>query len=116
MNGDSDEIWHPKRSANRKFDNLWFLLFILFFGIFSIWFVPVCSEQVKTMIHGKKVPFRASTSDLDRVQSAKQFALNHGGKWISKTQLQRATKRQFHLYSQSTESVCHKYLFARESA
>jgi putative transposase len=83
------------------------------------------------MIRGKKVPFRASSSELDRlfacnresakvwntcVQIAKQFALNHAGKWISKTQLQHATKRQFHLHSQSTQAVCHTYLFARESA
>jgi putative transposase len=50
------------------------------------------------------------------LQIAKQYALDHDGKWISKTALQKATKRQFHLHSQSIQAVCHKYLFARDGA
>jgi putative transposase len=49
------------------------------------------------------------------LQLSRQHYLDHG-KWISKSELQKATKRQFHLHSQSTQAVCHKYLFARDSA
>ncbi len=38
------------------------------------------------------------------------------GKWISKTELQRAIKRKFPLHSQSIQAVAHKYLEAREGA
>ncbi|WP_232229188.1 hypothetical protein [Paenibacillus zanthoxyli] len=47
---------------------------------------------------------------------AKDYALQHGGKWIGKTELQAALKNQFPLHSQSVQAVCHKYLFARDSA
>ncbi|WP_102177574.1 RNA-guided endonuclease InsQ/TnpB family protein, partial [Fischerella thermalis] len=38
------------------------------------------------------------------------------GKWMSKSELQKATKGRFHLHSQSIQAVCHKYLFARDAA
>ncbi|WP_245596709.1 hypothetical protein [Shimazuella kribbensis] len=74
--------------------------------------------------------FTASKSDLDRLfacnresalvwneclQQSQQFELHHK-KWISKSELQRAMKGQFHFHSQSIQAVCHKYLFARDSA
>jgi putative transposase len=82
------------------------------------------------VIRAKKVYFSASTSEIDRLfacnresalvwnqclQLSKQHYLDHG-KWISKSELQKNTKRQFHLHSQSIQAVCHKYLFARDSA
>jgi putative transposase len=82
------------------------------------------------MIRAKKIQFAASSSEIDRLfacnresalvwnrclQLSKRHYLDHG-KWISKSELQKATKRQFHLHSQSTQAVCHKYLFARDSA
>lgn len=47
---------------------------------------------------------------------AKAYSLQHGGKWISRSALQAALKGQFPLHSQSIQAVCHKYLFARDSA
>jgi putative transposase len=38
------------------------------------------------------------------------------GKWITKRELQKATKGRFPIHSQSIQAVCHKYLFARDSA
>jgi putative transposase len=87
-------------------------------------------SEGEIMIRAKKIYFSASTSEIDRLfacnresslvwnkclQLSKQHYLDHG-KWISKSELQKATKRQFHLHSQSIQAVCHKYLFARDSA
>lgn len=38
------------------------------------------------------------------------------GKWISKSELQSATKGLFPIHSQSIQAVCQKYLFSRDSA
>ncbi|GLH64303.1 transposase [Parageobacillus sp. G301] len=82
------------------------------------------------MLRGQKVFFRASKADLDRLYAcnresarvwneclrlAKEHFLQHGC-WITKSELQKQTKRKFHLHSQSIQSVCHKYLFARQAA
>jgi hypothetical protein len=81
------------------------------------------------MLRGQKVFFRASKVNLDRLYAcnresarvwneclrlAKEHFLQHG-RWITKSELQKQTKRKFHLHSQSIQSVCHKYLFARTS-
>lgn len=47
---------------------------------------------------------------------AKNYSLQNDGKWIGKTQLQAALKNKFPIHSQSVQSVCHKYLFSRDSA
>jgi len=82
------------------------------------------------MLRAKKIDFKACSSEIDRLfacnresasvwnqclQISKQHHVEHG-KWISKSDLQKATKRRFHLHSQSIQAVCHKYLFARDSA
>ncbi len=82
------------------------------------------------MIRAKKVYFRASKTDIDRLfacnresalvwneclRLAKEYHLEHK-KWISKSELQKQTKGKFHLHSQSIQAVCHKYLFARDSS
>src|SRR5581483_6037610 len=82
------------------------------------------------MLRAKKIDFKACSSEIDRLfacnresasvwnqclQISKQHHVKHG-KWISKSDLQKATKRLFHLHSQSIEAVCHKYIFARDSA
>jgi putative transposase len=82
------------------------------------------------MLRGQKVFFRVSKADLDRLYACnresarvwneclrlvKEHSLQHGC-WISKNELQKQTKRKFHLYSQFIQAVCHKYLFARQSA
>jgi putative transposase len=82
------------------------------------------------MFRGQKVFFRASKADLDRLyacnrESARvwneylrlaiEHSLKHGG-FITKSELQKQTKRKFHLHSQSIQSVFHKYLFASQSA
>ena len=38
------------------------------------------------------------------------------GKWATKSELQKGTKGLFPIHSQSVQAVCHKYLFARQSA
>ena len=38
------------------------------------------------------------------------------GKWVTKSELQKGTKGLFPIHSQSVQAVCHKYLFARQSA
>ncbi|WP_420330198.1 RNA-guided endonuclease InsQ/TnpB family protein [Paenibacillus contaminans] len=47
---------------------------------------------------------------------SKNYTLQHKRKWIGKTELQAALKHHFPLHSQSVQAVCHKYLFARDSA
>jgi len=78
-----------------------------------------------------KTAFRTSKADLERLFAcnrisaevwneclsiAKNYSLQHDGKWIGQTKLQAAIKNRFSLHSQSVQAVCHKYLFARESA
>jgi putative transposase len=82
------------------------------------------------MIRAKRVYFCTSRTDLDRLfecnrESAqvwneclhlsKEYYVEQG-ELISKSELQTRTKGRFHLHSQSTQAVCHKYLFARTSA
>ncbi|WP_343834688.1 transposase [Bacillus horti] len=38
------------------------------------------------------------------------------GKWITKSELQTATKGLFPIHSQSIQAVCHNYLFSRDAA
>ncbi|BBM85344.1 RNA-guided endonuclease InsQ/TnpB family protein [Candidatus Uabimicrobium amorphum] len=82
------------------------------------------------MLKVKKINFRTNKSDLQRLFdcnriSAKvyndclQISKNYSkqtGKWITKTELQKATKRKYPLHSQSIQAVCHKYLDARDAA
>jgi putative transposase len=83
-----------------------------------------------SMLRGQKVSFRASKTDLKRLYAchresalvwneclrlAKEYFLQYG-RWISKSELQKQTKGKFHLHSQSIQAVCHKYVFARQSA
>jgi putative transposase len=83
-----------------------------------------------TMHRGQKVAFWASKADLERLLAcnresarvwneclrlAKEHFLQHGC-WITRSELQKQTKRKFHFHSQSIQAVCHKYLFARLSA
>jgi putative transposase len=85
---------------------------------------------VKAMIRAQIVHFQASKQDIDRLfacnresaqvwnaclQLSKDCHAKHG-KWISQSELQKLTKGRYHLHSQSIQAVCHKYLFARESA
>jgi hypothetical protein len=82
------------------------------------------------MLRGQKVFFRASKADLDRLYAcnrefarvwnechrlAKEHFLQHG-RWITKSELQKQTKRNFHLHSQSIQAVSHQYSFARQAA
>ena len=82
------------------------------------------------MIRAKKVYFQTAASNIDRLfacnresalvwneclELAKPYYIKHG-KWISRSELQKQTKGRFHLHSQSIQAVCHKYLFARNSA
>ncbi|WP_027410565.1 RNA-guided endonuclease InsQ/TnpB family protein [Anoxybacteroides tepidamans] len=82
------------------------------------------------MLRGQKVAFRASKKDLERLVAcnresarvwneclrlSKEYFLQYGRR-ISKSELQKHTKGRFHLHSQSIQAVCHKYLFARQSA
>ena len=38
------------------------------------------------------------------------------GEWVTKSELQKATKGLYPIHSQSIQAVCHKYIHARESA
>ena len=82
------------------------------------------------MFRSQKVAFRASKGNLERLLAcnresariwneclrlAKDYFLQHGRR-ISKSELQKQKKGRFHLHSQSIQTVCHKYLFARQSA
>ena len=88
------------------------------------------NKEGMLMLRGQKVFFRTSKADLDRLYAcnresarvwneclrlAKEYFLQHGC-WITKSELQKQTKRKFHLHSQSIQAVCHKYLFARQAA
>lgn len=83
------------------------------------------------MIKCKKIEFRTTKTNLNRlyecnrisaqiwnncIQAAKEYSLSNSGKWINKTLLQQAVKGKYPLHSQSIQAVCHKYLFARDSA
>ncbi|MGC5328447.1 RNA-guided endonuclease InsQ/TnpB family protein [Brevibacillus sp. SYSU BS000544] len=50
----------------------------------------------------------------DCLEIAKQYHLEQG-KWIAKTELQKATKGNYALHSQSIQAVCHKYLWSRDN-
>ena len=82
------------------------------------------------LIRTQIVHFHASKGSMDRLfacnrESARvwndclQLSREHHttqGKWISRTDLQKLIKGKYHLHSQSVQAVCHKYLFARDSA
>jgi len=83
------------------------------------------------MLRCHKSDFWTTKSDLDRLFEcnrvsadiwndclaiSKDYSLANGGKWIKKSQLQAKMKGKFQLHSQSIQAVCHKYLFARDSA
>lgn len=78
-----------------------------------------------------KTSFKTSKTDLERLfhcnrlsaqiwndclKIAKEYALNHNGQWINKTQLQKKLKGKYPLHSQSVQAVAHKYLQARDGA
>ncbi len=82
------------------------------------------------MLRCIKTPFRASKENIDRLFECNRvssemwnFCLTLAkethlktGKWITKSELQKRSKGIFPLHSQSVQSVCHKYLFARDAA
>jgi len=83
------------------------------------------------MVRCHKTSFYATQSDIDKLFScnrisaeiwnscldaSKAYHLSNGGKWINRSELQSAMKGKFPLHSQSIQAVCHKYLYARESA
>src|SRR5690606_18715706 len=82
------------------------------------------------MIRVMKTAFRVSDQDRERLFAcnrisaevwndclhiAKAYALEHG-RWIGRTELQKATKGLYPIHSQSIQAVCHKYLQARDNA
>lgn len=82
------------------------------------------------MIRCLKTTFKTSKTNLNRLYEcnrisaqiwndcldiAKQYSLANNGKWINKTELQKALKNKYPLHSQSIQAVCHKYLFARDA-
>jgi len=81
------------------------------------------------MIRTMKTTFITNSFDLERLFAcnrasaqvwndclaiAKQYYVEHG-KWITKTELQKATKGNYPLHSQSIQAVCHKYLWSRDN-
>lgn len=82
------------------------------------------------MIRTAKVYFRTAKTDLNRLfdcnrtsamvwNDSLNIARAHHqitGKWITKTELQKATKGKYPIHSQSIQAVCHKYLWARDNA
>jgi len=81
------------------------------------------------MMRTLKTTFMTNSFDLERLfacnrasadvwndclEIAKQYHLEHG-KWITKTELQKATKGNYPLHSQSIQAVCHKYLWSRDN-
>lgn len=82
------------------------------------------------MIRVHKTTFSTSKADLDRLYACNRISADiwndcleiarayhqEHGKWIDQTELQKATKGNYSLHSQSIQAVCHKYLWARESA
>ena len=82
------------------------------------------------MLKAYRVDFHVTEENLDRLFEcnrisatvwndvlviAKNYHLQYG-KWINKTELQKALKQKYPLPSQSIQAVAHKYLFARNSA
>ena len=78
-----------------------------------------------------KTSFKANKNDINRLFEcnsiggeiwnqclieAKDYSLANNGKWINKSQLQKALKGKFPLHSQSVQAVAHKYLFSRDAA
>lgn len=78
-----------------------------------------------------KTPFEATKQDINRLfecnrisaevwnaclVESKEYSLANEGKWMDKTQIQKATKGKFPLHSQSVQAVCHTYLEARNGA
>ncbi|MED0762372.1 transposase, partial [Aneurinibacillus thermoaerophilus] len=82
------------------------------------------------MIRTAKVAFTASRSTIDALFALHRFSAEvwntclaeakvyyqQTGQWIGKTELQKRLKRRFPMHSQSIQAVCHKYLWARDSA
>ncbi|WML36209.1 transposase [Clostridium sp. OS1-26] len=83
------------------------------------------------MIRCLKTEFRCSKKDLEKLflcnrvsalvwneclRVAKEYSVANGGKWINKTNLQKALKDKFPLHSQSIQAVAHKYLFSRDAS
>jgi putative transposase len=81
------------------------------------------------MLRVMKTAFRVSYEDRERLFAcnrisaqvwndclhiAKAYAQEHG-RWIGRTALQKATKGQYPIHSQSIQAVCHKYLQARDN-
>jgi putative transposase len=82
------------------------------------------------MIRVHKTTFCTSKADLERLfacnrvsagvwndclEIARAYHQQHG-KWIGKSDLQKATKGKYPIHSQSVQAVCHKYLWARDNA
>ena len=82
------------------------------------------------MIRVMQTSFYANKGDVDRLfacnrvsgqvwnatlDSAKQYG-QATGRWIGKSELQKAVKGRFPIHSQSIQAVCHKYLWARDGA
>ena len=77
-----------------------------------------------------KTTFKTSRIDLNRLfecnrvsaeiwNTSLELAKNHHletGEWITKSELQRQTKKLFPLHSQSVQSVVHRYIWNRDSA
>ncbi|WP_246615664.1 transposase [Aneurinibacillus thermoaerophilus] len=82
------------------------------------------------MIRTVKVAFTASRFTIDALFALHRFSAEvwntclteakvyyqQTGQWIGKTELQKRLKRRFPMHSQSIQAVCHKYLWARDSA
>ncbi|MBW8348019.1 transposase [Bacillus sp. IITD106] len=82
------------------------------------------------MIRCMKTSFRASLETINRLFECNRISAevwNHclvpakdthmkTGKWITKSELQKATKRKYPIHSQSVQAVCHTYVFARDAA
>ncbi|WPS85702.1 transposase (plasmid) [Brevibacillus halotolerans] len=81
------------------------------------------------MIRVAKVNFQASKAVIQKLFELNRLSANvyndcldiakeyhkTTGKWIGKTDLQKATKGQYPMHSQSIQAVCHKYVWARDS-
>lgn len=82
------------------------------------------------MVRVQKVRFRSSRNDLDRLFSCNrlsaevwnkvlELASEHHqetGQWISKTELQTATRKINDLHSKSIQAVAHRYCWNRGAA
>ena len=83
------------------------------------------------MIRCLKINFYTTKINLDRLfecnrisaaiwndclEISKDYSLSNEGKWVGKTELQKALKGKYPLHSQSIQAVSHKYLFSRDAA